>query len=192
MDRENSAYTHMGAEGVNWLGQAPFTETDHVFANIGDGTYFHSGLLAIRAAVAGGVNMTYKILYNDAVALTGGQPMDGPLDVPMITHQVRAEGVGRIVVVSDEPDKYPLGTKFASGTIIYHRDKLDEIQRDLRQEKGISILVYDQTCAAEKRRRRKRGIFSDPQKRVFINEAVCEGCGDCGKASNCVSLVPVE
>jgi indolepyruvate ferredoxin oxidoreductase len=192
MDRENSVYTHMGAEGVNWLGQAPFTETDHVFTNIGDGTYFHSGLLAIRAAVAGGVNMTYKILYNDAVALTGGQPMDGPLDVPMITHQVRAEGAGRIIVVSDEPDKYPLGTKFASGTTIHHRDELDEIQRDLRREKGISILVYDQTCAAEKRRRRKRGTFPDPQKRVFINEAVCEGCGDCGKASNCVSLIPVE
>ncbi|MBT6363959.1 MAG: indolepyruvate ferredoxin oxidoreductase family protein [Rhodospirillaceae bacterium] len=192
MDRENSVYTHMGAEGANWLGQAPFTETDHVFTNIGDGTYFHSGLLALRAAVAGGVNMTYKILYNDAVALTGGQPMDGPLDVPMITRQVRAEGAGRIIVVSDEPDKYPLGADFASGVTIHHRDELDELQRNLRHEKGISVLVYDQTCAAEKRRRRKRGEFPDPPRRVFINEAVCEGCGDCGRASNCVSLVPVE
>jgi indolepyruvate ferredoxin oxidoreductase len=192
MDRGNEVYTHMGAEGTNWLGQAPFTETNHVFTNIGDGTYFHSGLLAVRAAVAGGVNMTYKILYNDAVALTGGQPMDGPLDVPMITRQVRAEGVGRIVVVSDEPDKYPLGADFASGVTIHHRDELDEVQRNLRQEKGISVLVYDQTCAAEKRRRRKRGEYPDPPRRVFINEAVCEGCGDCGRASNCVSLVPVE
>lgn len=192
MDRDNDVYTHMGAEGANWLGQAPFTETDHVFTNIGDGTYFHSGLLALRAAVAGGVNMTYKILYNDAVALTGGQPMDGPLDVPIITRQVRAEGAGRIIVVSDEPDKYPLGAEFASGVTVHHRDELDEVQRNLRHEKGISVLVYDQTCAAEKRRRRKRGEFPDPPRRVFINEAVCEGCGDCGHASNCVSLVPVE
>jgi len=191
MDRDTTTYTHMGGEGANWLGQAPFTDTAHVFANIGDGTYFHSGLMAIRAAVGAGVTMTYKVLYNDAVALTGGQPMDGPLDVPMITRQVRAEGVDRICVVSDEPGKYG-GADFAKGVTVHHRDGLMDVQRGLRECPGVSVLVYDQTCAAEKRRRRKRGRLEDPPLRAFINEAVCEGCGDCGVKSNCVSIQPKE
>jgi indolepyruvate ferredoxin oxidoreductase len=192
MDRSTATYTHMGGEGAPWIGQAPFTEEKHIFANLGDGTYFHSGALAIRAAVAAKVNITYKILYNDAVAMTGGQPHDGPLSVPQITRQVHAEGVRRIAVVSDEPDKYPVGTEFAPGVTFHHRSELDAVQRALRECPGVSVLVYDQTCAAEKRRRRKRGRFPDPAKRVFVNEAVCEGCGDCGVKSNCLSVVPVE
>jgi indolepyruvate ferredoxin oxidoreductase len=192
MDRETATVTPMGGEGVPWIGQAPFTETPHIFANLGDGTYYHSGILAIRAAIAAGVNITYKLLYNDAVAMTGGQPVDGPLTVPQITRQLAAEGVKRIVIVTDEPDKYPLDAGFAPGVDILHRERLDEVQRSLRDTAGVSVLVYDQTCAAEKRRRRKRGTFPDPQKRVFINELVCEGCGDCSRASNCVSVVPVE
>ena len=192
MDRDTATFTHMGGEGANWIGQAPFTDTDHVFVNLGDGTYFHSGILAIRAAVAADVNITYKVLYNDAVAMTGGQPMDGPLDVPIITQQVRAEGVERIAVVSDEPDKYPIGTDFAKDTTFHHRDDLDKLQRDLRRLKGVSVLVYDQTCAIEKRRRRKRGTYPDPLARPYINQAVCEGCGDCGMVSNCVAITPVE
>jgi len=192
MDRDTSTFTHMGAEGANWIGQAPFTETEHIFVNLGDGTYFHSGIMAIRAAVAAGVNITYKILYNDAVAMTGGQPMDGPLDVPTVTRQVHAEGAGKIIIVSDEPDKYPIGANFAPGVTFHHRDQLDEVQRDLAKARGVSVLVYDQTCAAEKRRRRKRGLYPDPPLRPFINEAVCEGCGDCGVQSNCVSIVPKE
>ncbi len=192
MDRDTATFTHMGGEGANWIGQAPFTETEHIFVNIGDGTYFHSGLLAIRAAVAAGVTMTYKILYNDAVAMTGGQPVDGPLSVPLITRQLRAESVERIAVVTDEPDKYPINAGFAPDVTIHHRDDLDALQRDLRRLKGVTVLIYDQTCAAEKRRRRKRGQMADPPKRVFINEAVCEGCGDCGVVSNCVAIAPVE
>ena len=192
MDRDTATFTHMGGEGANWIGQAPFTDTDHVFVNLGDGTYFHSGILAIRAAVAADVNITYKVLYNDAVAMTGGQPMDGPLDVPIITQQVRAEGVERIAVVSDEPDKYPIGADFAKDTTFHHRDDLDKLQRDLRRLKGVSVLVYDQTCAIEKRRRRKRGTYPDPLARPYINQAVCEGCGDCGMVSNCVAITPVE
>ncbi|MCW9002445.1 MAG: indolepyruvate ferredoxin oxidoreductase family protein [Rhodospirillales bacterium] len=192
MNRSTATFTHMGGEGANWIGQAPFTETKHIFANLGDGTYYHSGLLAIRAAAAAGVNITYKILFNDAVAMTGGQPFDGPLDVPIITRQVAAEGVGRIAVVSDDPGKYPIGSDFAPGVTFHHRDDLDRVQRDLRDWQGISVLVYDQVCAAEKRRRRKRGQFPDPARRIFINEAVCEGCGDCGIASNCVSVAPLE
>ena len=192
MDRRTETFTHMGGEGATWIGQAPFTETPHVFQNIGDGTYYHSGLLAIRAAVAARVNITYKLLYNDAVAMTGGQPVDGPLSVPQITRQLSAEGVGTIVVVSDEPDKYPGGAGFAEGVTIRHRDELVRVQRELREVKGVSAIVYDQTCAAEKRRRRKRGAFPDPDKRVLINELVCEGCGDCGVKSNCVSVQPVE
>ena len=192
MDRGTATFTHMGGEGANWIGQAPFTDTEHVFVNIGDGTYFHSGILAIRAAVAADVNITYKVLYNDAVAMTGGQPMDGPLDVPIITQQVRAEGVERIAVVSDEPDKYPIGADFAKDTTFHHRDDLDKLQRDLRRLKGVSVLVYDQTCAVEKRRRRKRGTYPDPSARPYINQAVCEGCGDCGMVSNCVAITPVE
>ena len=192
MDRETDTYTHMGGEGANWIGQAPFTETKHVFQNIGDGTYFHSGTLAIRAAVAAGVNMTYKILYNDAVAMTGGQPMDGPLTVQRVTRQIQAEGVGRISVVTDQPEKYPFDGQFADGVTIHHRDDLDRVQRDLREWEGVSAIVYDQMCATEKRRRRKRGTLEDPDWRVIINPDVCEGCGDCGVQSNCLSVVPLE
>jgi indolepyruvate ferredoxin oxidoreductase len=191
MDRATETFTQMGGEGVPWIGQAPFTETPHIFANLGDGTYFHSGILAIRAAIASGVNITYKILYNDAVAMTGGQPVDGQLSVQQIAHQLAAEGVSRIVVVSDEPEKYG-GIGFPTDVDIHHRDRLDEIQRNLREVSGVTILIYDQTCAAEKRRRRKRGKYPDPPKRVFINEAVCEGCGDCSTKSNCLSVTPVE
>jgi indolepyruvate ferredoxin oxidoreductase len=192
MNRDTATVTQMGGEGAPWIGQAPFTDTTHIFANLGDGTYFHSGILAIRAAVAAGVNITYKILYNDAVAMTGGQPLEGHLSVPEITRQVAAEGVKRITVVTDEPEKYPGNAGFAPGVDIHHREKLDAVQRQLREVPGVSVLVYDQTCAAEKRRRRKRGLFPDPPKRVFINELVCEGCGDCSRASNCLSVVPVE
>ncbi|QJR14642.1 indolepyruvate ferredoxin oxidoreductase family protein [Usitatibacter palustris] len=189
---ETMTFTQMGGEGAPWIGIQPFTETPHVFANLGDGTYYHSGLLAIRAAVAAKVNLTYKILFNDAVAMTGGQPVDGPLSVPMLTRQVRAEGVGKIFVVTDEPEKYEANADFAPGVEIRHRDDLDAVQIELRATPGVTALVYDQTCAAEKRRRRKRGTFPDPQKRVFINELVCEGCGDCSKKSNCLSVAPVE
>ena len=170
MDRSTSTFTHMGAEGVTWVGQAPFTEEKHLFANLGDGTYFHSGLLAIRAAVASKVSMTYKILYNDAVAMTGGQHHDGPLDPAMISRQIAAEGVKPIVIVTDEPEKYPTGTDWAPGVTIRHRDELDAVQRELREMPGVSALIYDQTCASEKRRRRKRGAFPDPAKRAVINE----------------------
>jgi len=192
MDRDTSTFTHMGGEGVNWIGQAPFTKTEHTFVNLGDGTYFHSGILAIRAAVSANVNITYKILYNDAVAMTGGQTMDGPLDVAIISQQVHAEGVKRIMVISDEPDKYPIGSHFAPGVTFHHRDDFDQLQKDIRQVKGVSVMIYDQTCAAEKRRRRKRGLYPDPMRRIFINPEVCEGCGDCGEQSNCVSIIPVE
>ena len=192
MDRNTSTFTHMGAEGVTWVGQAPFTSEQHVFANLGDGTYFHSGLLAIRAAVASGVNMTYKILYNDAVAMTGGQHVDGPLDPAMISRQIAAEGVSPIIIVTDEPEKYPSTVNWAPGVTIRHRDELDAVQRELRAVKGVSAIIYDQTCAAEKRRRRKRKEYPDPARRVVINEAVCEGCGDCSVASNCLSVEPLE
>jgi indolepyruvate ferredoxin oxidoreductase len=192
MDRDTKGYTHMGGEGATWIGEAPFSNRPHMFQNIGDGTYFHSGLLAIRAAVAAGTNVTYKILFNDAVALTGGQALDGPLTVPRIAQQVRAEGVGRVAVVSDEPDKYGVGAGFPGGTTVHHRAELDALQRELRELPGVSAIVYDQTCAAEKRRRRKRGRYPDPAKRAFINEWVCEGCGDCGVVSNCVAIVPLE
>ena len=192
MDRNTATFTHMGGEGANWLGQAPFSETKHIFVNIGDGTYFHSGLLAIRAALASGANMTYKILYNDAVAMTGGQTHDGTLNPAVIAQQVTAEGASKVVIVTDEPDKYPINYGFPAGVSVHHRDDLDAVQRDLRDIPGVSVLIYDQTCAAEKRRRRKRGTFPDPAKRVFINEDVCEGCGDCGQVSNCVSIVPRE
>ena len=191
MDRDTQTFTPMGGEGANWLGVAPFTDTGHVFVNIGDGTYNHSGLLAIRAAVAAGVNITYKLLYNDAVAMTGGQPVEGAFPVPQIVRQLSAEGVAKVVVVSDEPEKYPTAA-FAPGVTVHHRAELDRVQRDLRDRTGVSVLVYDQTCAAEKRRRRKRGTFPDPQKRVVINDAVCEGCGDCSTASNCLSIEPLE
>ena len=185
-------FTHMGAEGVAWIGQAPFTDTPHVFANLGDGTYYHSGVLAIRAAVAAGVTMTYKILYNHVTAATGGQPFPGELTVPQLTRQLAAERVSRIVVVTDEPGKYGRDPGFAPGVAVRHRDDLEAVQRELREQKGVSALVYDQTCAAEKRRRRKRGLYPDPARRAFINEAVCEGCGDCNEKSNCLSVLPVE
>lgn len=192
MDRDTVTSVHMGAEGANWNGIAPFTDMPHIFQNIGDGTYFHSGLMAIRAAVASGANITYKILYNDAVAMTGGQPVDGPLTVPQISRQVAAEGVGKIIVVTDEPEKYPPDAGFAEGVTIRHREDLELVQQSLRREKGTTVLIYDQTCAAEKRRRRKRHEYPDPPKRAFINEAVCEGCGDCTVKSNCVSVLPLE
>ncbi|MDJ0948988.1 MAG: indolepyruvate ferredoxin oxidoreductase family protein [Alphaproteobacteria bacterium] len=192
MDRDTQTFTHMGGEGVPWIGQSPFTKDKHVFVNLGDGTFYHSGSLAIRASVAAGVNITYKVLYNDAVAMTGGQPVEGQLTVPQISHIVYGEGVRRIAVVSDEPHKYPVGTNFAPGVSFHHRDDLDKVQRDLREWQGVSVLIYDQTCAAEKRRRRKRGTFPDPAKRIVINELVCEGCGDCGEKSNCLSVTPVE
>jgi indolepyruvate ferredoxin oxidoreductase len=191
MDRKTLGFTQMGGEGANWIGEAPFSNRDHVFQNLGDGTYNHSGYLAIRAAIASGVNMTYKILYNDAVAMTGGQHHDGTLTVPQIAAQVAAEGAKRIVVVTDEPLKYAKDTEWPRGLTIHHRDDLDAVQRDLATVPGVSVLIYDQTCAAEKRRRRKRGTFPDPDKRVVINDLVCEGCGDCGVKSNCVSVQPL-
>ncbi len=189
---ETMTFTQMGGEGVPWVGMQHFTETRHVFANLGDGTYFHSGLLAIRAAVSANANMTYKILFNDAVAMTGGQPVDGSLTVPVVTRQVAAEGVKRIVIVTDDPAKYQGRADLAPGTAIHPRDELDAVQRMLREVPGVTALVYDQTCAAEKRRRRKRGTSPDPALRVVINDRVCEGCGDCGEKSNCLSVVPVE
>ncbi|HZL30064.1 MAG TPA: indolepyruvate ferredoxin oxidoreductase family protein [Pseudolabrys sp.] len=191
MDRKTLGFTQMGGEGANWIGEAPFSNRGHVFQNLGDGTYNHSGYLAIRAAIASGVTMTYKILFNDAVAMTGGQANDGGLTVPRIAAQVAAEGAKRVVVVSDEPYKYPKGTDWPKGLTIHHRDELDVIQRELAIVPGVTILIYDQTCAAEKRRRRKRGTFPDPDKRVVINDLVCEGCGDCGVKSNCVSVQPL-
>ncbi len=192
MNRSTATFTHMGAEGAPWIGQAPFTKEKHIFANLGDGTYFHSGILAIRAAVAAKVRMTYKILYNDAVAMTGGQRHDGPLDPPTISRQLAAEGVAPIVVVTDEPTKYPAATAWAKGVTIRHRDDLDAVQRELRETNGVSALIYDQTCASEKRRRRKRDEYPDPAKRVLINEMVCEACGDCSVKSNCLSVEPLE
>jgi len=191
--RPNTIFpTQMGGEGSNWIGIAPFTQTKHVFQNLGDGTYYHSGLMAIRAAVAAGVNITYKILYNDAVAMTGGQPVDGPLSVGEITHQVLHEGVRRCVLVSDHPEKFNYSSGIAHGVEVYHRDELERVQRELREVEGCTVLVYEQTCAAEKRRRRKKGQFPDPAKRLFINDAVCEGCADCSTQSNCVSLLPLD
>jgi indolepyruvate ferredoxin oxidoreductase len=192
MGRSTVGFTAMGGEGAQWIGQAPFSKRAHMFQNLGDGTYNHSGSLAIRFAVASGANITYKILYNDAVAMTGGQPHEGNLTVDAIAHQVRAEGVERIAVVTDEPKKYAAKVTFPPRTTIHHRDDLDSVQRALRDVEGVTVLLYDQTCAAEKRRRRKRGTFPDPDKRVIINELVCEGCGDCGVQSNCVSIQPVE
>jgi indolepyruvate ferredoxin oxidoreductase len=192
MGRNTLTISHMGGEGAAWLGVAGHSGTRHVFANMGDGTYFHSGLLAIRAAVAAGVNITYKLLFNDAVAMTGGQPVDGTLTVPQLTRQLAAEDVARIIVMSDEPEKYKAVSDFAPGVEIRHRERLDETQRELRDTPGVTALVYDQTCAAEKRRRRKRGAFPDPKVRIFINQAVCEGCGDCAAKSNCLAVVPVE
>ncbi|MDY0744382.1 indolepyruvate ferredoxin oxidoreductase family protein [Paucibacter sp. R3-3] len=193
MERGTSGLIQMGAEGVDWAAHSRFTTEKHVFQNLGDGTYYHSGYLAIRQAIAAKTNITYKILYNDAVAMTGGQPVDGQTSVPQIARQVEAEGVKRLVVVSDEIGKYDGHQDlFPAGTAFHDRSELDKVQRELREIEGVTVLIYDQTCAAEKRRRRKKKEFPDPPQRIFINEQVCEGCGDCGQASNCLSVVPVE
>ena len=194
MDRSTSTFTQMGGEGVSWVGQAHFTKDTHVFANLGDGTYFHSGLLAIRQSIAAGVNITYKILYNDAVAMTGGQQVGERPEghsVLQIMNSLKAEGVAQLVIVTDEPQKYE-GVALAPGVTVHHRDELDRIQRQLREVPGCTALIYDQTCATEKRRRRKRGKLATPDKTVVINELVCEGCGDCSAQSNCLSVEPVE
>ncbi|WP_411885103.1 indolepyruvate ferredoxin oxidoreductase family protein [Polaromonas sp. YR568] len=194
MDRSTSTFTQMGGEGVTWVGQAAFTTDAHIFANLGDGTYFHSGLLAIRQAIASGVNITYKILYNDAVAMTGGQQVGERPEghsVLQIMQSLRAEGVAKLVIVTDEPQKYD-GAPLLDGVTVHHRDELDRIQREFRELKGTTAIIYDQTCATEKRRRRKRGTLVDPEKRVVINELVCEGCGDCSVQSNCLSVEPLE
>ncbi|MFD2738652.1 indolepyruvate ferredoxin oxidoreductase family protein [Sulfitobacter aestuarii] len=190
MDRETTGFTHMGGEGANWIGEAPFSTTPHVFQNLGDGTYNHSGVQAIRAALAAGVNITYKILYNDAVAMTGGQHNEGDLDAYRIVAELKAMGVKNIAVVYDEKEEVDL--KRFTGVEIHERAEMDNVQKAFTKHQGVSAIVYIQTCAAEKRRRRKRGLFPDPDKRVFINEDVCEGCGDCGVQSNCVSIVPNE
>lgn len=218
-NRRTETFTQMGGEGVPWVGQAPFTHEKHIFANLGDGTYFHSGSLAVRAAVAAHVPITYKILFNDAVAMTGGQSVDGSLTVPQITQQMAAEGVQKIVIVTDEPKKYSAhfglphvernhndinargaherAWRLADGVTVHHRDELDRIQHELREYPDVSVLIYDQTCAAEKRRRRKQNtpdktVYPDPPRRVVINELVCEGCGDCNVKSNCLSVEPLE
>jgi indolepyruvate ferredoxin oxidoreductase len=195
MDRSTVTFSQMGGEGVSWVGQAAFTTDKHVFANLGDGTYYHSGLLAVRQSIAAKVNITYKILFNDAVAMTGGQPVDGTLKVPEMTRELDAEGAVKIVVVTDEPEKYEaseIASRLARGVTVHHRDELDAVQKSLREIEGCTIIIYDQTCATEKRRRRKRGTLVDPAKRVIINELVCEGCGDCSVQSNCLSVEPVE
>lgn len=195
MDRSTVGFTQMGGEGVPWVGQQPFSTDQHIFANLGDGTYFHSGLLAIRQAITAGVNITYKILYNDAVAMTGGQQVGERPEghsVVQIAQSMRAEGAQKITIVTDEPEKYEGVQGLPAGIAIEHRDELDRIQREFREIRGTTIIIYDQTCATEKRRRRKRGTMVTPAKRVVINELVCEGCGDCGVQSNCLSVEPLE
>ncbi len=194
MDRSTIGFTQMGGEGVPWVGQQPFTSEKHVFANLGDGTYFHSGLLAIRQSIAAGVNITYKVLYNDAVAMTGGQQVGERPEghsVLQMAQSLVAEGVQRLVVVTDEPEKYA-AARLPDGVKVEHRDELDRIQREFREIPGCTAIIYDQTCATEKRRRRKRGTLVDPAVRVVINELVCEGCGDCSVQSNCLSVEPLE
>ena len=190
MNRRTETFTQMGGEGASWIGQSPFTDTPHVFQNIGDGTYFHSGILAIRAAVSSGVNITYKLLYNDAVAMTGGQPVDGALPITHIITQLQGEGVRRIAVVAED---YPRARKMLSGYTgisIHPRSDFDRLQEEIRQVKGTSLIIFDQTCASEKRRRRKRGLMPQSPVRVFIHPDVCEGCGDCSTQSNCLSVLP--
>ena len=190
MNRNTETFTQMGGEGATWIGMAPFTETRHVFQNIGDGTYFHSGLLAIRAAVAAGVNITYKVLFNDAVAMTGGQPVDGSLTLPELVAQLQAEGVARLAVVSEDAGNAKARLRGLANITIHPRREFDQLQLEFREIKGTGIIVYDQTCAAEKRRRRKRGLMPESPTRVFINAEVCEGCGDCSTTSNCLSVLP--
>jgi indolepyruvate ferredoxin oxidoreductase len=192
MDRDTETFTQMGGEGATWIGQAAFTETKHVFQNLGDGTYAHSGILAIRAAVAAGVNMTYKILFNDAVAMTGGQPVEGELTVARVAQQLAAEGVSPVLVVTDDVSKYRDRSTLPDGVAVHDRRMLDVLQRELREKPGVSALIYDQTCAAELHRKRKRNIIAAPDKRVVINELVCEGCGDCNVQSNCLSVMALE
>jgi len=192
MPRDTMTYTQMGGEGVTWIGQAPFTSTKHIFQNLGDGTYFHSGVLGIRAALAAGSTITFKLLYNDAVAMTGGQPHEGGFNVAQLTHQLYAEGVRLIAVVSEDPQRHHGISSFAVGVTLHPRDELESIQLQFREQPGVSVIIYDQTCAAEKRRRRKRGELADAPQRAFINHRVCEGCGDCSTQSNCLSVVPRE
>ena len=192
MDRNSSLCTQMGGEGVPWIGSAPYVDRKHIFANLGDGTYFHSGTLAIRAAVAAKVNITYKILYNDAVAMTGGQLVDGEMPVYRVAQQVMAEGVKKCWILSEQPENYKGGKEIPHNVPVLHRDWLDKIMKEARETEGTTIIIYDQTCAAEKRRRRKRGLYPDPPKRVMINKSVCEGCGDCSEQSNCMAVQPVE
>ncbi|MDB5872651.1 MAG: pyruvate ferredoxin oxidoreductase [Ramlibacter sp.] len=193
MDRETEGLIQMGGEGVDWVSHAMFTKVPHVFQNLGDGTYYHSGYLAIRQAVAAKATLTYKILFNDAVAMTGGQPVDGIISVDGIARQVEAEGVRKVIVVSDDIGKYDaIKNRFPAGTEFHDRDELDTVQRRLREMPGVTVLIYEQTCAAEKRRRRKRGELVEPSRRIFINEQVCEGCGDCSVQSNCVAVLPLE
>jgi indolepyruvate ferredoxin oxidoreductase len=190
-DSQVTGLTQMGGEGAQWIGQAPFTDVEHIFQNMGDGTYFHSGQLAVQAAIAAGVNITYKILYNSTVAMTGGQDAEAALPVPALTHKLAAEGVAKIIVCAEEPARHR-GASFADGVTVWGRDRLDEAQRILREIKGVTVLIYDQQCAAEARRKRKRGTLPVRRTRVIINEAVCEGCGDCGVKSNCLSVQPVD
>ncbi|HFB2048088.1 MAG: indolepyruvate ferredoxin oxidoreductase family protein [Hyphomicrobiaceae bacterium] len=192
MDRRTDGFTQMGGEGANWIGEAPFSKRNHVFQNLGDGTYIHSGSLAIRASVAAGATITYKLLYNNAVAMTGGQILAGKQTPQSVATQLLAEGVKRVDVITDEPQKYGLGSGMPREVMIHHRRKLMLVQKKLAEIPGVTVLIYDQTCASEKRRHRKRYLTSDQNKRAFINPAVCEGCGDCGIKSNCVAILPLE
>ena len=191
-ERKTYNLGQMGGEGVMWTGIAPFTETDHIFQNLGDGTYYHSGILALRAAIASKANITFKILVNDAIAMTGGQEISGKVQVDNLSWQVHSEGAKKVVVMTDYPEKYPANSSFAPGVKIYQRDELDKVQRELREIKGVTVILYDQYCATELRRRRKRGLAEEPNKRIFINPLVCEGCGDCGVQSNCIAIEPHE
>ncbi len=189
---KTSTFSQMGGEGAQWIGAAPFSATRHVFQNLGDGTYQHSGLLAIRAALAAKTNVTYKILYNDAVAMTGGQPAEGQIDPARITRQLHAEGVSTIALVSDQPQRWQGNAELAANVVVHHRDQMDQVQREMREVPGVTAIIYEQTCASEKRRRRKRKEYPDPDKRLFINPRVCEGCGDCSVQSNCIAVQPLE